>query len=94
MHFLHTSSILSVSFFEIARSALAKRYAHCCFARSDACRSGGVKKIGIGAPTHYESGYLFVIGAERGDANSGIRRHLPCGNLVFDNAKILKLKKK
>ena len=59
MHFLHTSSILSVSLFEIAKSALAKRYAHCCFVKSDACRLGGVKKIGIGAPTHYESDYLL-----------------------------------
>ena len=42
MHFLHTSSILSVSLFEIAKLALAKRYAHCCFVNSDACRLGGV----------------------------------------------------
>ena len=34
-----------------------------------------------------------MIGAERGDANSGIRRHLPGGNLAFDNPKILKWKK-
>ena len=45
MHFLHTSSILSVSLFEIAKLALAKRYAHCCFVNSDACRLGGVEKI-------------------------------------------------
>ena len=42
MHFLHTSSILSVSLFEIAKLALAKHYAHCCFVNSDACRLGGV----------------------------------------------------
>ena len=40
--FLHTSSILSVSLFEIAKLALAKHYAHCCLVNSDACRLGGV----------------------------------------------------
>ena len=51
MHFLHTSSILSVSLFEIAKLALAKRYAHCCFVNNDACRVGGLKKIRIRVPT-------------------------------------------
>ena len=51
MHFLHTSDILSVSLFEIAKLALAKRYAHCCFVNSDACRLGGVEKNRIRVPT-------------------------------------------
>ena len=44
MHFLNTSRILSVSLFDFAKLALAKRYAHCCFVNSDAFRLGGVEK--------------------------------------------------
>ena len=61
MHFLHTSSILSVSLFEIAKLALAKRYAHCCFVNSDACRLGGLLKNRIRAPT--VAGRTFLCSA-------------------------------
>ena len=39
--------------------ALAKRYAHCCFVQTDACRWGGVQKSRIGIPTHYGAHYFL-----------------------------------
>ena len=93
MHFLHTSSILSVSLFEITKMALAKRYAHCCFVKCDDWRSGGLKQIRIRVPTAAGRTF-FVLRAMRGDATFAIWWESLCENRYFGGDKILKLQKK